>query len=265
MPLNRRTLAAAALFPVLALAAGCGDDQSPERPDQNSSTGTGSAVSLPAPVGDVSEFLSGLVAVGGCSDALVTGVDVSLAAINAYGVNGQDQPVHGTAKVVAQQGSTSDGVPTCEFTIDPGNTDIPRTLIIGGLPAAQNVLLSATPTPTMADMYGETSEAAPSSCTSVGLDKVAARAEAVLLTTDVTPDCVTENGSHSEIYDIDTREVSITGAGGYAKSANGYFAAAVDIDAVRTGLTSDLSGVFAGWIQRGTDKGTVQDYTLIIG
>lgn len=253
----RSAFAAAAALALLAVAA-CGNDDGGHAPPSGSST-----AGVPAPIGELATFLSEIDAAGGCSQNLITGVADGIGALNTYGVNTQGARVDGTAEVASHAESSFEGVPACTFTIDPGNTDLPETLIIGGLTADRNIVLSPTTQPSMIEDDG-VSESAGSGCTDLGVDRVAAAAAEVTATYGSgTADC--ENRSHNEIYDLSSRTFSIIGAGGYTTSSDGYFVAAADPDAARTGATSDLASVFGSWIQRGPREGSSTDFTRVIG
>lgn len=254
----RTALAAAAIIPLLLVSA-CGS----EEPTSSSPTGS-STTNIPAPIGELGPFLAAIDDAGGCSDALVTGVTDGIGAINTYAKTGQGVPVDGTATVAEHTGTSIKGVPSCQFTIDPGNTDLPDTLIIGGLTAGQNVLLTKTTQPTM-EVEDGVSSTDGDECPHVGVDRVAAAADSILSANDADMDCVVNNKSHNGIINVSSLKVSLYGDAGYARSADGYYSAAIDPQARRLGLTSDLAGVFSNWIRRGPQKGTSTHFTLIVG
>lgn len=150
--MRRTALRSAALVSsvaaVLAVAA-CGDSSDDDNPTASPSTPTTvDQLTLPDPIGDLDTFLAAMNAAGGCSDELVEGVSkiVTFA-------GGQ----------VSSSRSSADpsGIPSCTFDIDAGTAKLVPTIVVAGLPASKNTVISPT------------AAAAPTSTTlSVGNDKI---------------------------------------------------------------------------------------------
>lgn len=259
MPFRRSAAIVCVGAATVLSAAACGSDDSPSSPSSSSSTTQSDAAKVPAPIGELGPFLAAIDNAGGCSDALVAGIDDTVGALNVWGTNHA-----GTAKVTGHTWSRIAGVPACTFTIDRGNTDIPTTVIVAGLPSDQNTVLSKMPASTFDPDGGY--DTGTKVCSWLGTDKVAAAA-AEIVKSNGSPKlvCGTENSSAASIISVDTQPLAITGRAGADSADDGWFVAVVDSSAARNGLTSDMSGVVANWFDRESQPGSERDYSTVGG
>ncbi|KJR10437.1 hypothetical protein UG54_00070 [Gordonia sihwensis] len=211
---------------------------------------------IPAPIGPFTAFLAKIDDAGGCSDALVDGITDTIGALNVYGTSN----AAGTAEVTGHTDSRIEGVPTCTFTIDAGNTEFPTKLIIGGLPQDRNPIVSTPPPPTTpGDEYTSKSD---KPCPLQITDKVSAAAAQILKDNNAAALTCAENTSATGSLSVDTQPVGMTGrAASYGNTTDGFFVVAVDPNASRFGLTSSFTGTIVNWFDRESTPGNATNYT----
>lgn len=198
-PTTRRAAAAITAAAIVAAAAACSSDNNstPQATDSDSASPNSSGrPPLPATINSTSGLIATIDSDDACTDTLTTGVERIVANTNFYD---SAHPDAGTAKISHSQSGRVQGVPTCTFTIDPGNTTLPTTLRIGALTSAHNTLTRQPDSTTQSpDSWGNNPEQTHPGVGFVGSDRVA--------------DAVTYLGSPPRVTEEFTSNTTPTGA-----------------------------------------------------
>lgn len=257
---RRAAAVAAAAAGIVVGVAACSNDNNSTPPSADSSSASPNATgrpALPTTIGSTAGLIAMIDSDTPCTDTLTTGITRIIANTNFYD---SDHPDAGTAKIVNTRNDRVQGVPTCTFTIDPGNTTLPTTLRVGALTAAHNTLTSA-PTTAAAqnpDSWEETSTAQTHpGVGSTGWDRIAAAVNYLGNPPRVTEE-FTSNGPPTGAFSTTAAgQINADGATFAARGittenttpVDGYFITSTRSDATTTGEVGRVGNVIFDWMR----------------